>query len=243
MHEIKIGKNLFLTAEGIAVFRDLRLAAAADLHIGFEEALGEQLARIQTRLMLEKFLRVIGRFGIRELVLDGDIKYTFGKESRQEWKEIGHFMSELQKRVRLKIVKGNHDFYVENMVRDFDILVSKEFELNGILFAHGDEEIPPDPERKLLVIGNEHPSVRLRDEIGASRKYPCFLYAKEEKILVLPAANPWTYGTDVLGVQTKDFLSPPLRGIKLEEARLYPSDGSEIYDFKKVGDVRGLLKQ
>ncbi len=207
-----IEKNIFLTAEGLAVFSNLKLAVAADLHIGFEEALGEQLARIQTKMILEKFLRVIERFGIREIILNGDIKYTFGKESKQEWREIKYFISELLKKVRVKIVKGNHDFYLENMVRDFDILVSREFEINSIIFAHGDEEVKRE-KKKLLVIGNEHPSIKLRDEIGAMKKYPCFLYAKKEKILVLPAANPWAYGSDLLGTQKENFLSPALRAI------------------------------
>lgn len=240
MEDIEIEKNVFLTAEGLAVFKDLRLAAASDLHIGFEEAMGQQLARVQTRMILEKFKRVITRYGINEILLNGDIKYTFGKQSRQEWKEIHYFLSELMKSVRLKIVKGNHDFYLENIVRDFDLIISKEFEINRILFAHGDEELNPE-KKKLMVIGNEHPAIQLRDEIGASRKYPCFMFARAEKLLVLPAVNPWTYGTDVLGTRASGFLSPPLRRIKLDDAEIYALDGEEIYDFKKVKDVRKLL--
>ncbi|VVB98346.1 Uncharacterised protein [uncultured archaeon] len=240
MQEIEIEKNVFLAAEGIAVFKDLKLAVAADLHIGFEEALGQQLARVQTRMILEKFFRVMKRFEIKDVLLDGDIKYTFGKESKQEWREIEHFMSEILKRASVKIVKGNHDFYLENMVRDFDILVSKEFQINEILFTHGDEA-PGDGKRKLVVIGNEHPSLKLRDEIGAVRKYPCFLHEKKEKILVLPAVNPWAPGTDVMRSNSAGFLSPALHAINLEEARLYPADGEEIYDFKKVKDVRNML--
>lgn len=240
MPDAQIEKNVFLTPEGMVVFKNLKLAAAADLHIGFEEALGQQLARIQTKKILEKFLRVIGRFGIKEIVLDGDIKYSFGKESRQEWDEIKYFVSEILKKARVKIAKGNHDFYIQNMIRDFDIMVSKEFEINGILFAHGDEAIEPR-KKKMTVIGNEHPAIKLRDEIGAIRKYPCFLYARNEKVLVLPAANPWTYGTDILATHRKGFLSPILRTIDLEETEIYATDGQEIYDFKKVRDVRELL--
>ncbi len=240
MEDIEIEKGVILTAEGLAVFKPLKLAAVADLHIGFEEALGEQLARVQIRMMLEKFNRVIARHGIKEILLDGDIKYSFGKESKQEWKEIKFFVSDLLKKVQVKIVKGNHDFYLENIVRDLDVMISKEFELNGYLFAHGDGATERG-KKKMLIIGNEHPSIKLRDEIGASRKYPCFLYARKEKLLVLPAANPWTYGTDVLGADSRGFLSLPLRAANVSEAEVYALDGQEIYDFKKVKDVRKLL--
>lgn len=240
MNEIEIEKNIFLTAEGLAVFKTLKLAAAADLHIGFEESMGEQLARIQTKKILEKTMRVLNRFPVSEILLNGDIKYTFGKESKQEWNEIKHFIGEIIKKVRIKIVKGNHDFYLENMVRDFDVMMSKEFELNGFLFAHGDEEIKAE-KKKLIIIGNEHPSIKLRDEIGAIKKYPCFLYAKKERVLVLPALNPWAPGTDVLSLNRKNFLSPILHTIDLENAQVYLLDGEEIYDFKKISDVRKLL--
>ncbi len=239
--DIRVDKNIFLTAEGLAVFKDLRLAAAADLHIGFEASFGEQLARVQTKLILSKFMRVIERFGIKEVLLNGDIKYAFGKESRQEWREIKYFIGELLKKARVKIVKGNHDFYLENMVRDLEVVVSREFEINNIVFTHGDEEIKRE-KKKLVVIGNEHPAIKLRDEVGASRKYPCFVYAKNEKILVLPSVNPWAPGTDILGVRKENFLSPVLRTTEPEEARLYPFDGEQIYDFKKVKDIREVLR-
>ncbi len=238
--QIEISKNIFLAPEGLAVFKDLRLAVASDLHIGFEEAFGGQLAHVQTKMILEKFSRVMKRFEIREVLLNGDIKYTFGKESKQEWNEIKYFMSEILKNARVRIAKGNHDFYLENMIRDLDIVVSKEFGINGILFTHGDEQ-PPEGKHKLVVIGNEHPSLQLRDEVGAMRKYPCFVHAKKEKILVLPAVNPWAPGTDIMKMKSKGFLSPVLRSIDLEEAHLYPTDGEEIYDFKKVKDIRNML--
>lgn len=243
--ELEIEKGIFLTAEGLAVFAKSGIAAAADLHIGFEEAFGEELARMQTKIILEKFLRVLSRFEIKEVILNGDIKFSFGKESRQEWNEIRYFISEILKKTKVRILKGNHDFYLQSMVRDFDLQVEKRYETGGILFTHGDEDIAQMKlgagSRKLLVIGNEHPSIRLRDEIGASRKYPCFFYAKKEKILVLPAVNPWAPGTDILNVDGKHFLSPVLNSVKFAEALVFPTDGGRIYDFKKVKDVRRML--
>ncbi|MDD5337751.1 MAG: metallophosphoesterase [Candidatus ainarchaeum sp.] len=237
--EIELAKGLFLTSEGIAVFKKRGLAAASDLHIGFEEALGESLARMQTRMILEKFVRVCSRFKIKEILLNGDIKYTFGKESKQEWNEIDFFMRELRKKAELHILKGNHDFYLENMVRDLDMQVLKEYENEDAYFTHGDSEI--EKKGKLVVIGNEHPSIKLRDEIGASKKYPCFLFAKKENVLVLPAVNPWAPGTDILNVDSRHFLSPLLRSVKLDDVRVYPLDGESIYDFKRVRDVRKLM--
>lgn len=239
MNDIEIEKGIFLTAEGIAVFTDPGIAAAADLHIGFEEAFGEELARMQTKLILNKFQRVLARFRIKKIVLNGDVKYSFGKKSRQEWIEIRYFISELSKYAKLVIIKGNHDFYLQSIVRDFNLRVMNEYQSSGIIFTHGDSEVEKEKRKsKLLVVGNEHPSIKLRDEIGASKKYPCFLYAKKEKVLVLPAVNPWASGTDILGIDEKHFFSPVLRKIKLNEMRVFPSDGEQIYDFKKVGEVR-----
>ncbi|MFA5077394.1 MAG: metallophosphoesterase [Candidatus Micrarchaeia archaeon] len=237
---LEFSRGAFLTTEGIAVFHKQGLAVASDLHIGFEEALGESLARMQTRMILEKFVRVCSSFGIKEILLNGDIKYTFGKESRQEWNEIHFFLSEIQKLAKIHVIKGNHDFYLENMVRDFGMQILREYETDSAYFTHGDTEIEKR-KGKLTVIGNEHPSIKLRDEIGASKKYPCFLFAKKESILVLPAVNPWAPGTDILNVHRKHFLSPILRTVKLDEVRVYPLDGESVYDFKNVRSVRKLI--
>lgn len=240
MKEIKLKDNIYLTSEGIAVFSDLKIAAAADMHIGFEEAFGEAITRVQTKNILNKFYSVFKRFEIREVIINGDLKYTFGKENEQEWKEVKYFIEELLKYVNVKVAKGNHDFYVESMIRNEKVEVKKEFLINSYLFTHGDEEVSRSTET-LLVIGNEHPSIELRDEIGAKRKYPCFLYAEKENILVLPAINPWTYGTNILAISSNSFLSPSLKSIELDSARVFPLDGEEIYDFLNVKKIRELI--
>ena len=240
MEDIEIEKGIFLTGEGLAVFKSIGVAVAADLHIGFEEAMGQSLARIQTKRMLSKCISVLGRFGIKEIVLNGDLKYSFGKKSKSEWEEVKYFIRELSKKAKILVVKGNHDFYIESMVKGLEMSIAEEFQINNVLFTHGNIDMEPS-EANITVIGNDHPSIRFRDEAGAARKYPIFIYAKRKKVLVLPALNPWAPGTDILSTRKGDFLSPILNKINMEEARVYPIESGQIYDFKNVKGIRAML--
>lgn len=231
MKEIKVGK-VILTPEGIAVVE--KSGIGADLHIGFEEALAGKLARFQTSLMLEKFRAVRERYELEKIILNGDLKYSFGKESVQEWREIKHFIEELNKDVDVVVVKGNHDFYIQNIVKDIEVV--EKYEGKGFLCIHGDKEIKKW--KGMLIIGNEHPALKLRDELGVVRKYPAYLYDEKNRILVLPSLNPWTAGSDVL---SSSFISPVLKKVKKEELHIYATEGNEIYDFKTVKDVKKVM--
>ena len=111
-------------------------------------------------------------------------------------------------------------------------------EMDGVVFVHGHKEIRRNG--ALLVIGHEHPSMRVWDTIGASLRLPCFLYNETHGIVVIPPLSPMATGTDVTFTEHEDYLSPILRAIDMDAARVYAVTEIGLLDFKCVGDIRGL---
>lgn len=58
------------------------------------------------------------------------------------------------------------------------------------------KSITPKNFEKNLILAHEHPSIKLRDELGVSVKLPCFLINKKRKIIVLPAFSPLALGQE-----------------------------------------------
>ncbi len=208
-------------------------AVIADLHIGLEE---RALAtfRVSTRHMLER-IKALREEGVRKVVLNGDIKHSFGKDTTQEWEEIRLFVEKLREwGMEVVAVKGNHDNYVENILRGSTYSV---FHVGPLTITHGHLEVEVRP---YTIIGNEHPALALRDEVGGMIKLPAFVVFKEG-LTVLPAFNPLVKGSDVRGWPAS-ALSPALRQVEIEEGRVYAiHNWEEVLDFGTVGFLRERL--
>jgi hypothetical protein len=89
------------------------------------------------------------------------------------------------------------------------------------------------------IIGHIHPSIRLKDDIGASMKDRCFLFDPDTKMLVLPALSLVAYGLDVISDRSSDRASPllPEKGLQAFEPVVF--SGSKAMRFPKVGKLRG----
>jgi metallophosphoesterase superfamily enzyme len=96
--------------------------------------------------------------------------------------------------------------------------------------THGHKEVEWDG---TLIIGHEHPSLQLRDEIGASIKRPCFLIS--DGVIVLPAFSPLATGTNAASMH---FISPPLKDLD-ERTRVIAIDEElGLVDFQTLADIR-----
>jgi len=113
------------------------------------------------------------------------------------------------------VVKGNHDNYLATIASKLGVDLVDEYSLAGWTFAHGHEDRPERP----LVIGHEHPSIRLYDEVGGCVKMRCFVHLPRQKVLVLPAFSPLAPGTDFTGITSENTFSPVLQRSDMSEAR------------------------
>lgn len=230
-----LGKGKELTPEGAFIDKLTSTGAIADLHIGYEQGAGALMLRSQTAEMLERAKRLINRFSLKRMVLLGDIKHGFSMRSEQERTELGLFLSSLSSLAETIITKGNHDSGIERIASRHCEVVDC-FEDGRNIFYHG--HLPIDaPSSLFRVMGNEHPALKLRDEVGALYSYQAFLFFRKNRILVLPTFNPWAYGINVLGLRKGDFLSPDLKLLNPEQAELYVVSEGVMF-FKTIREIK-----
>ena len=161
--------------------------------------------------------RIIERYQPREFVILGDLKHEFSKNLKQEWSEVQKLIGMLQERGRVVVIKGNHDNYLATIASKIGIELVEQYELDGVTFSHG--HLPTDS--RPLVIGHEHPSIRLFDSVGAFVKMPCYIHLPQERILIVPAFSPLVSGTDFTGADANTVMSPVLRSSNLANAIAY----------------------
>jgi len=220
MNTVEIFPGLEISSDLCAHLKRDRAVVISDLHIGYESVMedtGLHLPRIQTSTMREILLRINERFDPEKYIILGDLKHEFSRNLAQEWNEVRLLLGVLQERGEVIVLKGNHDNYLATIASKLGVTLVDEVKMGGIWFVHG--HLPTG--RRPLVMGHEHPSVRLFDSVGAYVKMPCFVHLPRERILIMPAFSPLAYGTDFTGLAKERLLSPVLKEADLSAARAY----------------------
>ncbi|MBI2580980.1 metallophosphoesterase [Candidatus Woesearchaeota archaeon] len=174
------------------------------------------------------------------IVVNGDLKHDFASISDQEWRDILKLLDFLlQHSGQVILVKGNHDVKLSPIARKRNIVVVENIAINDKFICHG-HVVPTGSEfkkSKIIIVGNEHPAVSLRD--GARTElYKCFVLGrwkgsgKEKKMIVMPSFNQVTIGTDIL---KERFISPFMQQ-NLGSFDIFVA-GDETYHFGKVRDI------
>ena len=177
---------------------------------------------------------------LEAVVVNGDLKHDFGTISEQEWRDILKLLDFLlQHSEQVILVKGNHDIKLAPIARKRDIVVVENIAINDKFICHG-HVVPGSSEfkkSKIIIVGNEHPAVSLRDGIR-SELYKCFLLGKwkgnwkEKKMVVMPSFNQITIGTDIL---KEKFISPFMQQ-DISRFDVFVV-GDKTYHFGKVKNV------
>lgn len=216
-----------------------RTLVLADLHLGYENALegdGLHVPRIHTTGLMDELLSSIERHSPERIVLLGDIKHDFSRgrwESRDDVRTVVSMVSECGECV---VVAGNHDNYLQTILSGLDVEVVDGLEIDGHRLEHGHMVCAQRP----LVIGHEHPSVRIFDRIGGFIKVPCFIHLPEEKVAVLPAFSPMAPGNDLCNGLRPELFSPIFEDPPDSMMRVYGCTDIGILDLGELKGMRGL---
>lgn len=232
---------------------EAQVLAVADVHLGLEETLHEEGAfvpRGHLRAILERLERIVSvvlrRGKLERVIVNGDLRHRFGPWTRRSWREAQELLDHLQGIAsEIVLIEGNHDEGSLSSLGEgrAGVRVCRGYELNGLWFVHGDqapgpEGIPEDVEA--VIIGHEHPAVGLRDPVtGRVETFKCFLVGEYQgrALVVQPALNPWTTGSDLL---REEPLSPLLAEGVWEGCRVYPvGDDGQVLSF---GPLRQILE-
>ncbi len=235
-------EGIRLLPGGATLLTEERVLVVADLHLGCEAALeyeGLSIPRVQTRKIGQYLDKVIRDVRPDRMVVAGDLKHNFSRNLAQEWQDIERFIEGLNDSVALEVVKGNHDNYLGIILREFRIPYGKETSVSGIRILHGHSG---QLDGRTTIIGHIHPSLRLRDSVGASFKDHCYLFDEERRVLVLPALSLVSYGTDVVSQPSSDGMSPLLSGRGLADFVPIAFSGDRQLSFPKVGLLRDMRR-
>ncbi len=206
----RLNERLEILPGGAALLTEENVLVVADMHLGCEAALeyeGLSIPRVQTSKIRSYMDELIESIGPRRLVVAGDLKHNFSRNLIQEWNSISTFVSMLRDRVPMEVVKGNHDNYLGSILSGYGIPLRSELDISGVRLLHGHVG---SLDARPTVLGHVHPSIRLRDGVGAGLKDQCFLYDEERMVLVLPALSIVASGVDVVRQGSADRISPLL---------------------------------
>ncbi len=237
MDEIEVLPKVYASKDYALYLEEHDALVVADLHLGYEGALREQgvsLPRFQKRHILERLSNLLDRYDPRLLVVDGDFKHEFSRNLNEEWREVLDVLDFLEGRSEVMMIRGNHDNFLKTILNRKGLDLHQSFELGGFTVVHGHEPIRG---KGTLILGHEHPSMRLKDKIGAWVSLPCFVVSPE--FIILPAFSPLAYGSDIL---RGPYLSPLLDHGAIGGAKLYGLDEKlGILDFGRTADL--LVRQ
>ena len=238
----RVTDGIDLYPGGAAHMTDENVLVVADMHLGVEAALeyqGLSVPRVQTRKILKYMEETIERVRPERIVVAGDLKHNFDRNLTQEWQEVTKFVEQLAGRARLETIKGNHDNFLNLILRELGVPpAKKELLVGDIRIVHGHV---PVGRNGLTIMGHIHPSLRLRDAVGASVKNHCYLWEPEKQILVLPALSILAAGVDVVSALDAGMSSPLFGTEGLADCYPILFSGERALKFPAVRELRGSV--
>ena len=235
--------------DGLPIIHIKSLAAVvcADMHLGYEGVMakkGALLPKVNLKSIIGMLSAALEKTKARQVIVDGDIKNEFSTVDQEEFNELYDFIQFAKERkVQLVLIKGNHDNFVERYKEQFKLVVHRqEARIGKYLFFHG-EELPSGTKGAgMLIMGHEHPSIGIYNAVGTKEKVRCFLFGSYKRIplLVLPAVNYYTAGTDVNIEPSRALLSPVFKYADVDRMKAIAIGYGSTIDFGNVEKLRNL---
>jgi len=159
----------------------------ADLHIGFEEkfkASGVKL-RTSTQKMLSEISEICAKQTVDEIIILGDVKFTIGRVSALERREIPLFLEQLSRLAKTSVICGNHDGALLTILpREVTLHPEPHMVVGDLCLLHGHTLLPELPSNVTkVVMGHIHPTYLKEGSIMAGRHVWLLLKVKREALL------------------------------------------------------------
>jgi hypothetical protein len=157
-----------------------KILVIADLHIGLERELARKGIHVPSQLMKlqDRLFGIIEKTNAEHVIILGDIKNEYAGTSWSDLADVPAFFSRLTEKVKVTVVKGNHDGGIEAVVpKNVEVHEPEGFVLGGILFTHGQAwPEKSDLSAKTLVMGHIHPAIEFWSS-GARSVEPVWIRA------------------------------------------------------------------
>lgn len=199
---------------------ELDLLVISDLHLGLEKSMtfkGSYVPKFQLEDLKKDLKEAKQETEASRILLNGDLKHEFKYTRFSEKEEIEDFLEFLKiKFDEIIVVKGNHDTFLEEVIKGDQVKYTETYLEGQVLFIHGHSALSKveADDYETIVIGHEHPALALEDEIGITEKVDCFLYGETrsgKNLVVMPAFSKISGGSKVNNMPQSELLSPILR--------------------------------
>ncbi len=208
-----------------------KVVVAGDLHIGMEAKFDESkiLFPNASAKMGKELLQICKENGSERIVLLGDVKDRLSNVTRPEMQMLKEFFEAL-KGVDVKIVKGNHDANLDEILKvlGINIEITKEILLGDVALMHGNALPSEEAVRKKYIIsGHGHIAAHLNGvdskawlvaPLGNGMKEHYRSFDKKIKFVAAPAFNRLIIGSRI-SYGTKEHL---------------PLLSNDLFDFSKM---------
>jgi uncharacterized protein len=188
---IDVGGGIRITGTGAAWIPAERTVIVADVHVGYELAAqrrGGYLPPVASGAEIGARLAALTiALGATRLVVAGDLRHGTRDVDDFEREELAAFAAAFRPQVALHVVLGNHD----RGGAMIDGEASASLRLGDVEVVHHPPATAPD---RWTICGHLHPRITLRDETGASARYPCAMVG--DRTVILPAWSDWAGGTE-----------------------------------------------
>ncbi|MFA6805080.1 MAG: metallophosphoesterase [Candidatus Methanomethylophilaceae archaeon] len=194
-------------------------AVLGDLHLGYERALedeGMYLPRINADSIRENLNRILSKYEPSRVVLLGDIKHDFRRSKYAVKEEIAEIIGLLTEAAEVIVIKGNHDNFLQNTLSGMGLMAVDYVDIGGYRLEHGHV----DSGKRPVIIGHEHPSVRIPGMVSGGFKMQCFVVARKDGVIVLPPFSPFASGND-LSLDPGCVMADALRRSDLPNVEIY----------------------
>lgn len=199
---------------------ELDILVISDLHLGLEKSMtfkGSYVPKFQLEDLKKDLKAAKQETEASKILLNGDLKHEFKYTRFSEKEEIEDFLEFLEINFdEIIVVKGNHDTFLEEVIKGDQVKYTETYLESQVLFVHGHTAMSKleVEEYETIVIGHEHPALALEDEIGITEKVDCFLYGETKSgknLIVMPAFSKISGGSKVNNMPQSELLSPILR--------------------------------
>jgi len=248
----------FITDYPAVFIAEKKTLVVAELHLGIEHELYKKGIIIPPQR--EKFQEILDKLlqltKAKTLVIIGDIKHKVSGISIREERELPKFLEYLKNRVKVILVKGNHDAEIENIVPEgIKIYGSRGFKLGKYGFFHGHAW----PSKRLmqcdhLFMAHLHPGLEFRDKFGFRNVEQVWIKGmfdpekvrekyKIKKIgrlnaIVMPTFNKLLGNIDVNKLIKQEHAGPEIvnKLTDMRKSKVYLLDGTLLGTLKQLKD-------
>lgn len=232
---IRIMPGVTITNDRCLILDDGPTAVIGDLHLGYESALEEEgmfIPRINTESIRDSLNRIIDDYEPERIVLLGDIKHDFKRSSYQAREDVRSIIKLVEEAAEAVVIKGNHDNFLQNILSGLGVTALDHIDIMGFRLEHGHVDSGVRP----VIIGHEHPSIRIPGELSDSMKLQCYVWAEKEGVIVIPPFSPFASGND-LNPGPDAVMAPALKACDIEQARIYGVSEMGLIEFGQLEDV------